>query len=104
MVNRGPNQYPGARYVMRDNQRIDLRYHPMPSDIHLTFGDKVKEEDFIHAYILSYWDERMACILDPAMVEPSNRWQYIALKMLSEYTSFYRIGSLVYFPYRLIYL
>ena len=45
MVNRGPNQYPGARYVMRDNQRIDLRYHPMPSDIHLTFGDKVKDAE-----------------------------------------------------------
>eukprot|EP00118_Oscarella_pearsei_P007073 m.33460 g.33460 ORF g.33460 m.33460 type:complete len:1731 (+) comp31816_c0_seq4:877-6069(+) len=42
MVNRGPNQYPGARYVIRDNQRIDLRYHPMPSDITLTFGDKVE--------------------------------------------------------------
>ena len=29
LVNRGANQYPGAKYIIRDRgERIDLRYHP----------------------------------------------------------------------------
>jgi hypothetical protein len=42
LVRRGPSQYPGAKYVVRDNgQRIDLGYHPNPGDLHLQFGYKV---------------------------------------------------------------
>lgn len=42
LVARGNNQYPGAKYIIRDNgERIDLRYHPKPSDLHLQFGYKV---------------------------------------------------------------
>jgi DNA-directed RNA polymerase II subunit RPB1 len=43
LVARGNNQYPGAKYIIRDNgERIDLRYHPKPSDLHLQFGYKVE--------------------------------------------------------------
>ena len=42
LVARGHNQYPGAKYIIRENgERIDLRYHPKPSDLHLQFGYKV---------------------------------------------------------------
>ena len=42
-VNRGANQYPGAKYIIRDTgERIDLRYHPKPSDIQLQIGYKVE--------------------------------------------------------------
>lgn len=43
LVKRGNNQYPGAKYIVRDNgARIDLRYHPKPSDLHLQCGYKVE--------------------------------------------------------------
>ena len=42
LVARGHNQYPGAKYIIRDNgERIDLRFHPKPSDLHLQYGYKV---------------------------------------------------------------
>jgi DNA-directed RNA polymerase II subunit RPB1 len=41
LVRRGANQYPGAKYIIRDTgDRIDLRYHPKPSDLHLQIGYK----------------------------------------------------------------
>lgn len=41
-VRRGANQYPGAKYIIRDNgERIDLRFHPKSSDLHLQIGYKV---------------------------------------------------------------
>lgn len=43
LVHRGANQYPGAKYIIRDNgERIDLRYHPKASDLHLQIGYKVE--------------------------------------------------------------
>uniref|UniRef100_H3AVP5 DNA-directed RNA polymerase subunit n=1 Tax=Latimeria chalumnae TaxID=7897 RepID=H3AVP5_LATCH len=43
LVRRGNNQYPGAKYIVRDNgDRIDLRFHPKPSDLHLQIGYKVE--------------------------------------------------------------
>ncbi|XP_032236944.2 DNA-directed RNA polymerase II subunit RPB1-like [Nematostella vectensis] len=43
LVRRGNNQYPGAKYIIRDNgERVDLRFHPKPSDLHLQFGYKVE--------------------------------------------------------------
>uniref|UniRef100_F6SUC2 DNA-directed RNA polymerase subunit n=1 Tax=Ciona intestinalis TaxID=7719 RepID=F6SUC2_CIOIN len=43
LVRRGNNQYPGAKYIIRDSgDRIDLRYHPKPSDLHLQVGYKVE--------------------------------------------------------------
>lgn len=43
LVHRGHNQYPGAKYIIRDSgERIDLRYHPKPSDLHLQLGYKVE--------------------------------------------------------------
>uniref|UniRef100_H2Z9D9 DNA-directed RNA polymerase subunit n=1 Tax=Ciona savignyi TaxID=51511 RepID=H2Z9D9_CIOSA len=43
LVRRGNNQYPGAKYIIRDGgDRIDLRYHPKPSDLHLQVGYKVE--------------------------------------------------------------
>ncbi|XP_043217204.1 DNA-directed RNA polymerase II subunit RPB1-like [Amphibalanus amphitrite] len=43
LVKRGNNQYPGAKYIIRDNgERIDLRFHPKPSDLHLQCGYKVE--------------------------------------------------------------
>lgn len=42
LVRRGNSQYPGAKYIIRDNgDRIDLRFHPKPSDLHLQTGYKV---------------------------------------------------------------
>ena len=35
-MRRGNSQYPGAKYIIRDTgERIDLRYHPKSSDLHL---------------------------------------------------------------------
>ncbi|KAK8379225.1 hypothetical protein O3P69_019223 [Scylla paramamosain] len=43
LVRRGNSQYPGAKYIVRENgARIDLRYHPKPSDLHLQCGYKVE--------------------------------------------------------------
>lgn len=43
LVHRGNNQYPGAKYIIRDNgERIDLRFHPKSSDLHLQYGYKVE--------------------------------------------------------------
>ncbi|XP_071838270.1 DNA-directed RNA polymerase II subunit RPB1-like isoform X1 [Apostichopus japonicus] len=43
LVKRGANQYPGAKYIIRDNgDRVDLRFHPRPSDLHLQCGYKVE--------------------------------------------------------------
>ncbi|XP_015787229.1 DNA-directed RNA polymerase II subunit RPB1 [Tetranychus urticae] len=43
LVQRGNNQYPGAKYIIRDNgERIDLRFHPKSSDLHLQYGYKVE--------------------------------------------------------------
>ncbi|XP_014277927.1 DNA-directed RNA polymerase II subunit RPB1 [Halyomorpha halys] len=43
LVRRGNAQYPGAKYIVRDNgERIDLRFHPKPSDLHLQWGYKVE--------------------------------------------------------------
>ena len=41
LVRRGNTQYPGAKYIIRDNgDRIDLRFHPKSSDLHLQCGYK----------------------------------------------------------------
>ena len=43
LVRRGSSHYPGAKYIIRDNgDRIDLRFHPKPSDLHLQYGYKVR--------------------------------------------------------------
>lgn len=43
LVRRGNSQYPGAKYIVRDNgERIDLRFHPKSSDLHLQCGYKVE--------------------------------------------------------------
>ena len=42
LVAKGANQYPGAKYIIRDSgDRVDLRYHPKASDLHLQIGYKV---------------------------------------------------------------
>lgn len=39
LVHNGPTQYPGAKYIIRDTlDRIDLRFHPRSSDLHLKCG------------------------------------------------------------------
>jgi DNA-directed RNA polymerase II subunit RPB1 len=43
MIRNGPNEHPGAKYVIRDNgERIDLRYSKRGGDIHLQYGYKVE--------------------------------------------------------------
>lgn len=43
LIMKGNNQYPGAKYIIRDNgERIDLRFHPKPSDLHVQVGYKVE--------------------------------------------------------------
>lgn len=42
-VRNGPNEHPGAKYVIRDTgDRIDLRYHKRAGDIQLQYGWKVE--------------------------------------------------------------
>ena len=48
LVRRGNSQYPGAKYIIRDNgDRIDLRFHPKPSDLHLQIGYKARNEQHL---------------------------------------------------------
>ena len=52
LVKNGPNEHPGARYVIRDTgERIDLRYHRRAGDLVLQYGWKVERHivdgDFI---------------------------------------------------------
>ena len=43
LVRRGSSQYPQAKYIIRDTgERIDLRFHPKSSDLHLQCGYKVE--------------------------------------------------------------
>ncbi|KAI8912631.1 DNA-directed RNA polymerase II largest subunit [Gorgonomyces haynaldii] len=43
MVQNGPTEHPGAKYVIRENgERIDLRYSKRGGDIHLQYGYKVE--------------------------------------------------------------
>ncbi|CAI8497078.1 unnamed protein product [Hanseniaspora opuntiae] len=43
LVKNGPNQHPGAKYVIRDNgTRIDLRYNKRAGDLQLQYGWKVE--------------------------------------------------------------
>ncbi|ODQ79999.1 hypothetical protein BABINDRAFT_36081 [Babjeviella inositovora NRRL Y-12698] len=43
LVRNGPNEHPGAKYVIRDTgDRIDLRYHKRAGDIALQYGWKVE--------------------------------------------------------------
>eukprot|EP00871_Galdieria_phlegrea_P004168 jgi/Galph1/4752/GphlegSOOS_G3327.1 len=43
LVANGPNEHPGAKYIVRDDgQRIDLRYVRRPADLHLEIGYKVE--------------------------------------------------------------
>ena len=57
LVARGNNQYPGAKYIIRSNgDRIDLRFHPKPSDLHLQLGYKVKLVIFV------LYDVRIRCV------------------------------------------
>lgn len=42
-VRNGPNEHPGAKYIIRDTgERIDLRYHKRAGDIALQYGWKVE--------------------------------------------------------------
>lgn len=43
LVRNGPNEHPGAKYIIRDSgERIDLRYHKRVGDIALQYGWKVE--------------------------------------------------------------
>ena len=43
LVRNGPNEHPGAKYVIRDNgDRIDLRYSKRAGDVQLQYGWKVE--------------------------------------------------------------
>lgn len=47
LVRLGPNGYPGAKYIIRDNgDRIDLRFHPKSSDVHVQCGYKVCVQEY----------------------------------------------------------
>ena len=53
LVRRGANQYPGAKYIVRDNgDRIDLRFHPKASDLHLQIGYKVERHMQDNDYVV----------------------------------------------------
>ncbi|OWF51528.1 DNA-directed RNA polymerase II subunit RPB1-like [Mizuhopecten yessoensis] len=53
LVRRGSNQYPGAKYILRDNgERIDLRFHPKASDLHLQIGYKVERHMQDNDYVV----------------------------------------------------
>ncbi|KTW31322.1 DNA-directed RNA polymerase II subunit rpb1 [Pneumocystis jirovecii RU7] len=43
LVRNGPNEHPGAKYIIRDTgERIDLRYHKRAGDIPLQYGWRVE--------------------------------------------------------------
>lgn len=51
-MRRGNSQYPGAKYIIRDNgDRIDLRFHPKPSDLHLQTGYKASDSLVVGLYL-----------------------------------------------------
>lgn len=53
LVENGPNEHPGAKYVIRDdNQRIDLRHHKRAAEIKLGFGWKVERHIVDGDYII----------------------------------------------------
>ena len=53
LVKNGPNEHPGARYVIRDTgERIDLRYHKRAGDISLQYGWKVERHIVDGDYII----------------------------------------------------
>lgn len=53
LVQRGNAQYPGAKYIIRDNgERIDLRFHPKSSDLHLQCGYKYVSIPFFSLIVL----------------------------------------------------
>lgn len=55
LVQRGNSQYPGAKYIVRDNgERIDLRFHPKPSDLHLQCGYK-----YVVDYVFNFFFKRV---------------------------------------------
>ena len=53
LVKNGPNEHPGARYVIRDTgERVDLRYHKRAGDISLQYGWKVERHIVDGDYII----------------------------------------------------
>ena len=53
LVSRGATQYPGAKYIIRDNgDRIDLRFHTKSSDLHLQCGYTVERHMIDGDYIV----------------------------------------------------
>jgi len=53
LVSRGATHYPGAKYIIRDNgDRIDLRFHPKTSDLHLQCGYTVERHMIDGDYIV----------------------------------------------------
>ena len=53
LVSRGATHYPGAKYIIRDNgDRIDLRFHPKTSDLHLQCGYIVERHMIDGDYIV----------------------------------------------------
>ncbi|MCJ1486148.1 DNA-directed RNA polymerase II subunit rpb1 [Schaereria dolodes] len=53
LVKNGPNEHPGAKYVIRDSgERIDLRHHKRAGDISLQYGWKVERHIVDGDYII----------------------------------------------------
>jgi len=53
LVKNGPNEHPGARYVIRDTgERIDLRYHKRAGELSLQYGWKVERHIVDGDYII----------------------------------------------------
>nr|KAG5708273.1 hypothetical protein BaRGS_021207 [Batillaria attramentaria] len=66
----GLPRYPGAKYIIRDNgERIDLRFHPKASDLHLQIGYKAQMMHLL--MFLPTWDGRMP---QPAILKPQPLW------------------------------
>ena len=69
LVRRGSSHYPGAKYIIRDNgDRIDLRFHPKPSDLHLQYGYKVfyrlmLDDSYVSVFILNPSDLHTLIVL-----------------------------------------
>ncbi|GAB7355155.1 hypothetical protein MBLNU459_g5725t2 [Dothideomycetes sp. NU459] len=53
LVRNGPNEHPGAKYVIRDTgERIDLRHHKRAGEIQLQYGYKVERHIVDGDYII----------------------------------------------------
>lgn len=109
LVKNGPNEHPGAKYVIRDTgERIDLRHHKRAGEISLQYGWRVERHIIDGDYIVfnrqpSLHKESM--MGEPVMKElssppPLPRWFFFFLFWLMPFVG-HRVRVMPYSTFRL---